>query len=145
MPISLVCVDASLIIRFLLPGEFRIETWTKFELWRQTETQLIAPALIEYEVSASIRRMVYHKSITPIEGDDAFAALEDLHFHLSSDRTLHHRAWQLAKRFNQSRTHDMTYVALAELNNCPFWTADERLYNSVRQQLSWVHWIGETT
>lgn len=50
--------------------------------------------------------------------------------------------WQLAKHFNQQRTYDMAYLALAEQNNCPFWTAGERLYNSVRHQLPWVHWIG---
>ena len=31
---------------------------------------------------------------------------------------------------------------LAEMLACPFWTADERLYNAVKEQLSWVRWLG---
>ncbi len=33
----------------------------------------------------------------------------------------------------------------AEYQRCECWTADERLWNTVKQQFSWVRWIGERT
>jgi hypothetical protein len=38
---------------------------------------------------------------------------------------------------------DARYLALAERESCEYWTADERLWNSVRAQLGWVRWLGE--
>ena len=143
MPNSTICVDARLIVRFLVPGQFTAEARANLEIWRQAGMSLLAPILLEYEVSAALRRMFYQKTIAPLEGDRAFSVFEGMNINLSNDKTPHRRAWQLAKRFNQSRTYDMSYVALAELNDCPFWMTDERLYNSVRHQLKWVHWIGE--
>jgi hypothetical protein len=35
-----------------------------------------------------------------------------------------------------------TDLALAQLTNSPFWTADERLYNAVSGSLPWVRWVG---
>jgi predicted nucleic acid-binding protein len=53
------------------------------------------------------------------------------------------RALELADRFGLSATYDAHYLALAEREGCEYWTADERLWNSVRAQLGWVRWLGE--
>ncbi len=29
--------------------------------------------------------------------------------------------------------------------DCPLWTADTRMWRAVKDQLDWVHWIGEYT
>ena len=49
----------------------------------------------------------------------------------------------LATRFNRPTAYDAKYLALAEMMNCEFWTADERLFNAVRDELSWVRWLGQ--
>ena len=38
---------------------------------------------------------------------------------------------------------DAYYLALAEMERCEFWTADERLYNSVKDGFPLIHWLGE--
>jgi predicted nucleic acid-binding protein len=48
-----------------------------------------------------------------------------------------------ATRFNRPAAYDAHYLALAEMMNCEFWTADERLFNAVRDKLSWVRWLGQ--
>ena len=55
---------------------------------------------------------------------------------------LHQRAWELARHFNRPAAYDAHYLALAEMADCPFWTADKRLFNVVRNELEWVHWLG---
>ena len=48
------------------------------------------------------------------------------------------RAWEIATDFGFATVYDATYLALAELRGCEFWTADERLVNQVKDTLSFV-------
>jgi len=56
---------------------------------------------------------------------------------------LHVRASEMARRLNHPAAYDAHYLALAEMYTCPFWTADERLFNAVHEALNWVHWLGD--
>ena len=38
---------------------------------------------------------------------------------------------------------DAHYLALAERENCEFWTADTRLLNAINGKLPWVHKLEE--
>ena len=49
----------------------------------------------------------------------------------------------LAARFNRPAAYDAHYLALAEMMNCEFWTADRRLFNVVKDELPWVRWLGK--
>ena len=56
---------------------------------------------------------------------------------------LHQRAWELTRHFDLPAAYDAHYLALAEMVGCPFWTADERLFNVVCGSLDWVDWLGD--
>ena len=45
--------------------------------------------------------------------------------------------------FNHLAAYDAHYLALAEMLGCEFWNADERLYNTVKDELPWVKWLGD--
>lgn len=139
---SLVCVDASLIIRTLIPGPFSDEATALLETWQREETSLIAPALLSFEVTSVLRRLVHLKAIDPTLGDEAFAQFLRIPIRLSTRHTIFPLAWQLAIKLNRSRAYDTAYIALAQLAGCDFWTADERLNNAVREQIAWVKWVG---
>ncbi len=47
-----------------------------------------------------------------------------------------------AIHFNRPTAVEAHYLALAELFGCEWWTADERLFKTVRHELPWVPWIG---
>lgn len=38
----------------------------------------------------------------------------------------------------------MFYLALTEIVGGEFWTADERLYNAIREAFPVIRWLGET-
>lgn len=115
------------------------------KFWRSHEsgTTLIAPALLAFEVTSSLRRLVHLREITPEEGEEAFAAFRRVQVRLSHRQTIFPLAWRLAKELRRPRAYATAYLALAQLDGCEFWTADERLYNAVRDSLPWVHWVGE--
>ncbi|RIK54920.1 MAG: hypothetical protein DCC57_06065 [Chloroflexi bacterium] len=126
-----VCVDASLILRILVPEPLTEQALALWGAWQQEQRAAIAPSLLAFEVTASLRRYVYLKRITPAQGEQAFAQFLQMEIHLSQRPALFRLAWELAKQFNQSRAYD-------------FWTADRKLYTAVRGHLPWVHWVGET-
>ena len=64
----------------------------------------------------------------------------DIQYHV--DEELLKRAYELATDFNRPTAYDSQYLAVAERLNCDFWTADQRLFNAVREQLGWVKWVG---
>lgn len=142
MPNSYVCVDASLLIKLLIPEPYTEQADTLWQAWIQNDTQAIAPPLLRYELSAVLRKKVYRKQLTEMEADAAFNEAMALEVESVSPAELHERAWSLARRFNQPTTYDSHYVALAEIFSVPLWTADERLFNALHGQLDWIHWLG---
>lgn len=140
MPI--VCVDASLILATLVPDRFSDAVARQLGRWEQEGHTLIAPTLLAFEVTANLRRFVYTEALTVEEGDEALQYFLRLPIRLSSQRGIFPLALSLANQFNRPRAYDTTYLALAQLRQCEFWTADERLYNTVRDRLTWVRWIG---
>lgn len=141
---SIVCVDASLVVRTLVYGPFSEQAMALLTRWSREETSLIAPSLLPFEVVSTLRRLLYHEEITREEGEAAFQRFHAFKIRLSHRKALFSLAWDLAKQFNRPRAYDTAYLAMAQLNECEFWTADERLYNTVRAELPWVRWVGES-
>ena len=56
--------------------------------------------------------------------------------------SLHFRALELMERFRKPAAYDAHYLALAEWLHCECWTADERLWNTVKSEFAWVRWVG---
>lgn len=140
---SSVCVDASLIVWTLVPAPLSDAAEALLSKWQREQVTLIAPALFAFEVTSSLRRLVSLKEITPEEGEEAFEKFLKIDIRLSHRQAIFPLAWELAKQFNRPRAYDAAYLAMAQLSNCEFWTADEKLYNAVKDDLDWVKWIGD--
>jgi predicted nucleic acid-binding protein len=137
---SAIVVDASYLVRLLLPWEHNTTFLDRFTKWRQDRLDICAPDLLVTEVTSVIRQAVYRHWITETEGQ---VAIEDL-FRLDvrivpSDQGLCSSALAWAGRLGQSKAYDGFYLALAERLAGNLWTADERLFNTVTQiGVSWV-------
>jgi predicted nucleic acid-binding protein len=98
---SLVCVDASLVLKLVLPEDHSDRAQRLWKNWLVDGIQPISPRLLFYEVTSV-----------------------------------------LCKHAHRPTAYDGHYLALAEHMNCPFWTADERLFNVVHDKLDRVCWLG---
>lgn len=58
-------------------------------------------------------------------------------------REIYRKAWQLAKEFDLPVCYDMQYLAVAEIEDCEFWTLDRKLVNAVRGKNKRARWVGE--
>ena len=145
MMTSLICLDANLTLKLVLNESDSTQAQALWADWNQRNLITVAPPLWGYEVTSVIRNQVHHQLLPPELGQAMFDTIHQLSVRLLQPNDLHKRAWELANRFNRPAAYDAHYLALAELVACPFWTADERLYNTVRDELNWVYWLGNYT
>lgn len=142
---SSVCIDANIVVNALTPGPYSIQAINLVDLWGRQQITLLAPSLLGFEVTSALRRMVYQKMINPEHGESAFTAFRQLAIRYSSRGEIFRQAWQLAKELDRPRAYDTAYLAVARLNQCDFWTADERLFNVAQPVYPWVRWITEAS
>jgi predicted nucleic acid-binding protein len=123
-------VDASLVLRFLLPDERDPRVDNLWRAWAEQGAAVFGPALLFAEVTSTLRLRVATERFTPSEGEALFAAFNALGVRRVDRDDLHIRAWELARKYNRPRAYDMIYLALAELEDAELWTCDERLANA---------------
>lgn len=140
---SSICVDASFVLSTLVPGPGSDRAAALLRLWQDDSARLVAPALLAFEVTSVLRRLVHLGALTASEGDAAFEAFLRMEIRLTHRRDVFPLAWRLARELDRPRAYDTAYLAVARLNGCACWTADERLFNACRDVLGWVRWVGE--
>jgi len=113
--------------------------------WQNADVTLTAPALLEYELTTTLRKATVAGIITSDEAVQAIEAFADLHIEvIPPTLALHEAALRWSERLHQSAAYDAQYLALAEQLGVTFWTADRRLANGAKQAgVTWVYWIGE--
>ncbi|MBI1256202.1 MAG: PIN domain-containing protein [Chloroflexi bacterium] len=138
-----VVVDTNILIAFRLADEpLQAQANQILTAWQTTNESLAAPRLFRSEITAVVRKVVYQQRITPEQGRTLLAQLLVYPVEFHEDDALLKEAYELAVRFNRPRAYDTQYMALAEQLQCDFWTADERLVNSVGSQFSRIRWLG---
>jgi predicted nucleic acid-binding protein len=111
--------------------------------WATEEIQLIAPVFFEVETDSILRQKAsLRRELTADQAQSAFASLRALPIKTKHSPEQRERAWEIASEFQFPTVYDATYLALAELNKCDFWTADEKLFKQVRDKLTFVQWLG---
>ena len=140
---SKVCVDASLALKLVLSEPDSDQAEAGWHTWVRSGLEIMAPFLFIYETTSVLRNRVYRKEITRSEGDQALSILAGLSITYLHPPAIQQSAWELARRFNRPTVYDSFYLALAQQEGCPLWTADKRLHNAVKNHLEWVHVLGE--
>jgi len=135
---GLVCVDASLAAKWVLPEDGSEQASEFYMEQRSADTTLIAPAFMPVEVTNAIRRRVVRRLITASEAAQMLSRFSGFSVSLASPVELHQIALTLAHRFDRPTVYDMHYVALAQLAQCDLFTADRALLNSVAGVLTFV-------
>ena len=114
-----------------------------FDQWAGEEIQLIAPVFFEVETDSILRQKVsLRRELTIDQAQLAFASLRALPIKTRYSAEQRERAWEIAREFQFPTVYDATYLALAELRKCEFWTADEKLFKQVGDKLTFVQWLG---
>lgn len=125
-----VCVDAGVAVKVVVAEFDSDKADALFAEWANDGTQVIVPAFFSVETDSIVRqKVVLRQELTVEQAEHAFATLQVLPLREIFTPGLRRRAWEIAKDFGFATVYDATYLALAALRGCEFWTADERLFN----------------
>lgn len=122
---------------------YSVQALALWQSWIEKGVECIAPAFFPFEVASVIRSKYVRKQLTSDEVERAFTIFTELVFTVLMPESLLKEAWNMTKELGLPTLYDTAYLALAKLYDCEFWTADEKLVNSVGRKLPWVKWIGE--
>jgi predicted nucleic acid-binding protein len=141
---DVIVVDTSLAVKWAVFEDDSDTARALLDEWIEAALTLIVPALFIYEVTNTLYRKIGRTSLTMDGAKQGLEYLLNLGIILDmpQDGALSLRAMELAQQFRLPATYDAHYLALAEREACDYWTADERLWNGVKQELPWVRWLG---
>jgi predicted nucleic acid-binding protein len=141
---SWVVADAGIFLAAVLEESYSKQASALIKLWNTEDRQIAAPTLFRYEIIAVIRKNVFRVLLAPedaLEKRDILLSLaQKLRFFVDDD--LLRRSYELATQLNRPTAYDSQYLAVAERLDCEFWTADQKLFNTVTGTLSRVKWVG---
>lgn len=138
-------IDANVIAALVFPVTYTPQASQLMIYLDNTDEDLIAPTLFEYEIATIIRRSVAFGLLDESQVSTIWNKLFGSRIRTIVPTTsLHRSALQLAERLGQSKAYDAHYLALAAQESAPFWTADRRLARRAQETgLTWVNWIGD--
>lgn len=139
---SPVCADANIVVIIVAPEAQRLQALSLWRSWLKQDREIVAPRLLAYEVTSALWRKAVRGFLTLEEAQRAVRAALEMGVTLLDPPGLSERAFELAARFQRPAAYDAHYLALADHLNCPFWTADECLYNAVHTDFPHIRWLG---
>lgn len=133
-----ICVDASLVVKWLVPEEGSEEALKLYQKWRKDDVGLIAPGLIDYEVGTVLRQkflrgFIGAEDLFPIF--DFYKRLDLFTFHVTDFVS---QAVAVAATLGQPTVYDVSYLLIAKQQKVDFVTADERFYKAAHPLFPFV-------
>lgn len=140
-----IVLDSGVLIASVFPETLTPQAKQLIRQLQADKTTFHAPVLLRYEVVAVARKAVYQGRVTPEEGLRARDRLLSYPLELYFDDELLKRAYELATAYNRPTAYDAQYLALSQHLSCQLWTADERLFNAVKDGFPGIRWLGNIT
>lgn len=103
-------------------------------------TELMAPALLLYEVANGLLMAARRRRITLEQAEASLSDFAEMGILLVAPppSTMVRLAVELGLT-----AYDAAYLALAQAQGCPLWTADRDLFEAASPRLPWVRWLGD--
>ena len=136
------CVDASLVVAWLVPSQGSASVEVAWLAYAQGEDEFIAPPLLPAETLSAIRRLASRGILSQEEAAGLVTDFLSLAIPTPAPAGLYQRAYVLATKYHRSTVYDTCYLALAELLSCELLTLDQRLYNAVKEDYPAVRLVG---
>src|SRR5579871_6327346 len=140
-----VVVDTSVALKWVLYESDTPKAQALLDEWNEKAVKIFAPSLLIYEVTNALYKKMRKGEIDPARVQESMNAMTfvGISFEFSPNFSLSKQDVKHASRFGLPATYDAHYLALAERRGCELWTADIRLWNSIRGKLAWVRWLDE--
>ena len=140
-------IDASVLAKIYLKDEDHTEiAETIVSRYISGTIDLVAPQFILYEVPSTILAAVRRRRLNAERGYQAIREFFELRIPLVGDdatlQSMIEAAYTLAQDTG-CKIYDSLYLVVAEAFDCPFITADAKLFRALSQQTDYLAWIGD--
>jgi predicted nucleic acid-binding protein len=138
-------IDTSVVIKRLIPEDFSEHARALFAASLRSGRPLFAPPLQPSEVTNALfqRTRRPDHSITIGDAEQALSLFLRLPVRLVAPEGLYPRALAFSRLHGLRATYDSLYLVLAQMLGMEFWTADQRLLNSLGTAAPWARWLGD--
>ncbi len=138
-------VDASIVLKAILPNP-EIDR-CQSALAQLNDQELVVPALWVYEVTSTLAKAVHFHQLSEEESKSVLHQAFTLDVKIiPPDEVQSSLALDWTLRLKRASAYDSFYLAIAEALEADFWTADQRLFNALKDlKLDWLHWTGEAS
>lgn len=126
---SEVCVDSSVLVKLAVFEEHSDRVAEIWDGWAAAGTRILAPALVWYELTSTVRKRHQRGSLLDEEASAALDLLLSLPLVDVTGEELHRTAYVFAAQLGELVTYDSYYLAVAALSSCVLWTADRRMHD----------------
>lgn len=143
-----VIVDTCLALKWVIQEDDSDMANSLLAGWVAQGVSVLAPALMAYEIANAVHQRVRRGDFMPDDAERAFTQLYSIGINLRWARAasvvtaLSTRALEIARTYTLGATYDTQFLALAEHEDCEYWTADRRFWDTVRQDHPRVRWLG---
>lgn len=130
-------IDASVSARWFLMDTLSAKARQLRADYQNQIHDLLAPETIIWETANALLKAERLKAILPGQADTFFLDFLSTQPGLCPAAPLVHRAMSISLR-TRAGLYDCMYVVLADHEQCPFITADQRLVNNLQPQFAFV-------
>ncbi len=132
---ELLCLDTSVLVKFLTPEEpvRESEMAAQLVLRGLTSGRLVAPAFAWAEVGSVLRKKVRQRLLDQEQAEPLWRRFCQLPIEFIEEPRLRRRSWEIANEFGLLGLYDAAFLACTEVAtasaavSAEFWTADEVL------------------
>ena len=136
-------MDASLVLKWVLREPFSKEAEQLLRDWKDEDVRTIAPGLLPYEVAEVLHRRVQRGEMSPKMARERLNAVLEAGPVFLDFKTLHAEALELAQVLGRPSSYESHYLALAEREDCEFWTGDRSFWEAAKEAYQRIRWVGE--
>lgn len=137
-----VVVDASLVVKWLLPEELSNRAQVLWEAAIRSDRPLFAAPSVPVEVAGIIHDRTRREEITVAEADAAVALLDRLGLETVAPPELVPEAIAFCRDAGIKGLPGTQAIVLARILNAELWTADQKLFRHAAIA-PWMHWLGD--
>ena len=139
---SRLVVDASVVLKWRLDDEVLVDAALALrqDFLREGQLELLAPSLLFYEMANGLLMAARRGRISPDQAESSLSEFGGMGIVLVNPPL----SPILKLAFDLGVTaYDAAYLALAQAQGCPLWTADRELFEAASPRLTWVRWLGD--
>jgi predicted nucleic acid-binding protein len=139
---SLTVVDSGIAVKWFITEPDTADALRVFNAYLAGRLEMLAPDWIAVEVANIVWKYEVLRGMAAADAAQVLTNFRAGTFRLTPAADLLDDAYRLAVTYKRT-VYDSRYPALAQREQCPFVTADQRLANAVSGHLANVVWLGQ--